>query len=207
MIEFAAPAPPAAAQSEAQIEEGEIQSAYTRLEACEEIEGPALVNERCEGYGGWTVYVGASDHSAGLAFSERARDEQMMQRPVTRGAFQSFASTLEWRVRRTGEAWVPFATIHRWTASTPIYDEAAGDFTGEMEVHEHVLAVAALREDGPIGACHIAYVDVSEVYDANTVARAAADLDADLFRCGFDDPVRIGAGEAVRIMARAGLDY
>ncbi len=36
---------------------------------------------------------------------------------------------------------------------------------------------------------------------------AVADLDADLFVCGYDDPVRIGAGEAVRIMARAGLDY
>ncbi|MEQ8406464.1 MAG: hypothetical protein RKE49_15315 [Oceanicaulis sp.] len=187
--------------------DGEVQSAYTRLEDCVEIEGSALVNERCEGYAGWAVFVVASEHSAGLAYSQRTRVEQQAQRPVRRGAFQSFSPVVEWRVRREADAWVPFATIHRWTSATPVYDPDAGAFTGETQTEEQVLVVTALREAGPIGACHIAYVDVTEVYDANSVARAVADLDADGFRCGYEDPVRIGAGEAVRVMARAGRPY
>ena len=189
------------------VEPEAVSSAYSQLDRCVEIDGPAPVNERCEGYGDWTVFIGASDHSAGLAYSQRARDEQMAQRPVSGGLFQSFARVIEWRVRDEAGGWTPFATIHRWTAATPVFDDAAGDFTGAVDTVAEVLTVTALRPEGPIGACHIAYVDAREVYDANLVARAAADLDAPLFRCGEDAPVRIGAGEAVRLMERAGLPY
>jgi hypothetical protein len=191
----------------AQIAEGEIQSGYSSLEDCVEVEGSAPINRRCSGYAGWDVYIGASEHSAGVAFSDRARDEQLAQRAVSGGLYQSFLERIEWRVRRSGGDWSPFATIHRWTASTPLIDDETGDFTGEVETVAEVLVVAALREEGPIGACHIAYVDTTEVHDANSVARAVADRDADGFRCGVDAPVRIGPGEAAQLMTRAGAEY
>jgi hypothetical protein len=179
--------------------QGEVSSAYTELADCVETDGPAPINEVCEGYAGWRVFIGASDHSAGLAYSERARGEQLAQRPITGGLFQSFSSTVEWRVRRVSGAWTPFATIHRWNSVTPELDET-GSPTGEFRTEAESLVVTALREAGPIGACHAAYVDVQGVYDANSVARAFADMMADDFRCGLDEPYRIGAGEAARLM-------
>lgn len=183
----------------------EISSVYTEMSDCVEIAGPALVNESCDGYGGWTVLVSASDHSAGLAYSDRARDEQFAQRPITDGQFQSFERTLEWRVRRHDQAWIPFATIHRWRSGTQVVDADTGAFTGEVETNSHLLVVTALRPEGPIGACHAAYVDVREVYEANIVARQFADAMADAFRCGIDAPYVIGAGEAARLMERGRL--
>jgi len=185
-----------------------IDSAYTRLDACEEVDGRALINERCEGYAGWAVYVGASDHSAGAAFSDRGRDAQLSQNPIGHGAqFQSFSRVVEWRVRAGANGWTPFATIHRWTSGSQVYDEAAGRMTGEVEQRDNVLVVSALRETGAMGGCHVAYVDARSVTDANRVARAAADLDTGAFRCGYDEPVWIRASGAAALMARAGRAY
>lgn len=183
----------------------EVSSAYSELSSCVEIEGPAPINERCEGYGGWTVFVSASDHSSGLAYSNRARDEQFTQRPITDGQFQSFERTIEWRVRQLDEAWAPFATIHRWRSGTQVVDPDTGAFTDEIETNSHLLVVTALRAQGPIGACHAAYVDVREVYEANIVARQFADAMADEFRCGIDAPYEIGAGEAAQLRERGRL--
>lgn len=185
-----------------------VSSVYVELTECEAVDGDAPVNERCEGYAGWDVRISASEHSASLAYSDRAMAEQFMQNPVTGGLDQSFSRTIEWRVRATESGdggWTPFATIHRWKAGAPVFDPDTGIPTGEWRTDAEVLVVTALREDGPIGACHAAYVDVQEVYDANTVARAFADSMADEFRCGVDDPYQIGAGEAARLMERGRL--
>ena len=183
----------------------EISSVYTEIDTCMETPGPAPINERCVGYAGWVIHIGASEHSAGLAYSDRARDEQLSQRPITTGLYQGFDRTIEWRVRRADDDWIAFATIHRWTSRTPVFDAETGAQAGETDIDAHLLVVSVLREDGPIGACHAAYIDVREVYDANTVARRFTDLMADRFRCGIDDPYRIGAGEAAMLMERGRL--
>ena len=188
-----------------QVSEGDISSVYSELEECVAVEGPAPVNERCPGHGDWSVYVGASEHSAGLAYSDRARAEQLAQRPITDGVSQGISRTLEWRVRRVDGAWAAFATIHRWS-SVVLDDTAPVTSDGPvMRTQTELLVVSVLREDGPIGACHAAYLDVQEVYDANTVARVFADRMADGFRCGIDMPYVIGAGQAALLMERGRL--
>ena len=188
-----------------QVSEGDISSGYSQLEDCPAVEGPAPVNERCPGYGGWSVYVGASEHSAGLAYSGRARAEQFAQRPITDGISQSFARTIEWRVRWSGGAWTPFATIHRWYSVTSHEGAPASKDRPAVDIGTELLVVSVLREDGPIGACHAAYLDVQEVYQVNDVARRFADQMADGFRCGIDAPYQIGAGEAALLMERGRL--
>ena len=183
----------------------EISSAYAEPENCVEIEGPAPITERCDGYAGWTLYIGASDHSASIAYSERAWQEQLMQNPISDGVYQGFVPRIEWRVRRIDETWTPFATIHRWTSATPLLDPETGDFTGEEEENSHLLVVTALRPEGAIGACHVGYVDVREVYDSNTIARVFADAMSDDFRCGIDEPYWVGAGEALILERRGRL--
>jgi hypothetical protein len=185
-----------------------VSSAYSELTECEAVDGDAPVNELCDGYAGWDVHISASEHSASLAYSDRAMAEQFMQNPVTGGLDQSFSRTIEWRVRaaESGDGgWTPFATIHRWTATSPVFDPDTGMPSGDWRTEAEVLVVSALREEGPIGACHAAYIDVQEVYDANTVARAFADSMADEFRCGIDQTYQIGAGEAARLMERGRL--
>ena len=188
-----------------QVSEGDISSGYSELENCVEVEGPAPVNERCPGYGGWSVYIGASELSAGVAYSDRARAEQLAQRPIAEGASQDVSRTIEWRVRRVDAAWRPFATIHRWYALVPDESAPAGADGPALRRASELLVVSVLREDGPIGACHAAYLDVQEIYDVNTVARRFADRMADEFRCGIDTPYAIGAGQAALLMERGRL--
>ena len=188
-----------------QVSEGDISSGYSELEDCVEVEGPAPVNERRRGYGGWVVSVGAREHSAGVAYSDRARAEQLAQRPIAEGASQDVSRTIEWRVRRVDAAWRPFATIHRWYALVPDESAPAGADGPALRRASELLVVSVLREDGPIGACHAAYLDVQEIYDVNTVARRFADRMADEFRCGIDTPYAIGAGQAALLMERGRL--
>lgn len=182
-----------------------VSSVYTELTGCDETDDGGGLLVRCDGHAGWDVYISAGEHSASLAYSGRAMNEQFMQNPISVGMDQYFSNTIEWRVREEAGGWTPFATIHRWMASTPIINPDTGMATGESRTDPEVLVVTALREEGPIGACHAAYLDVQEVYDANTVARAFADSMADEFRCGLDQPYRIDAGEAARLMERGRL--
>lgn len=182
-----------------------ISSVYTDIADCVSVDGPAQFTQRCAGYSGWTLTIGASEHSTGLAYSDRAVAEQFLQRPITDGLYQSFDPRIEWRVTPVDAGWEAFATIHRWRSSTPVIDPETGVATGETRTDSEVLVVTALRPDGPIGACHAAYVDARTVYDANTVARRFADAMADEFRCGVDAPYEIGAGEAVILNERGRL--
>jgi hypothetical protein len=189
----------------AQAAPAEVSSLYSEPDSCVAVPGPGPVTQRCQGYDGWAVYIGTSDHGAGLVISDRAWFEQFAQNPIPDGARQVLSPRVEWRVRRVGEDWKPFATIHRLTSSTADDDPAAGDFTAETAQNAQLLVVTVLRRDGPIGACHAAYVDVTTVYDANTIARLFADAMADEFRCGVDAPYEIGAAQAVRLMERGRL--
>ncbi len=165
------------------------QSAYTRIGDCSARNAPAgfefLISFlACEGYGGWTVYSGATEQSARIAFGERNLARQLSESPFTAvGAFSTTAETIEWRTQGR----MPFATIARWTARR-----------GPTRLEEY-LVVTAL--DSRNGACHVAYVDVTRVPNANAVARAAADQIADGYRCGSGAPMRIGAAEARHLMS------
>ena len=179
-----------------QVSEGDISSGYSELEDCVEVEGPAPVNERRRGYGGWVVSVGAREHSAGVAYSDRARAERLAQRPIADGASQDISRTIEWRLRRVDAAWSSFATIHRWYALVPGESAPAGADGPVMRPPTEPLVVSVLRGEGRIGAGHAAYLDVQEIHDVNASARRFADRMADAFRCGIDTPYAIGAGQA-----------
>ncbi len=165
------------------------ESAYTRLGDCSARNAPAGFEFldsflACEGYGRWTVYAGATGQSQRLAYGDRNLARQLSETPITvSGAMATTAETIEWRT--SGRQ--PYATIARWTARR-----------GPARLEEY-LVVSAL--DGQNGACHVAYVDVTEVSNANAVARQAADDLANGFRCGSRAPYRIGASEARRLMS------
>ena len=189
----------------AQATPAEVSSLYSEPDSCVAVPGPGPVMQRCQGYDGWAVYIGTSDHGDELVISDRAWLEQPAQNPIAEGASQTASPRVEWRVRQVAERWVPFATIHSSTFSAAGYDPAAGEFNDEPEQNSPLLVVTVLRRDGPVATCHAAYVDVSTVPDANTIARLFADAMADGFRCGVDEPYAIGAAQATRLMERGRL--
>lgn len=177
-------------------------STYTELDNCveihdEEVAG-AIINQRCEGYAGWPVYLAASEHSSSLAYSERGKQAQFAERPLRSGLFQSFSDTIEWRL---GDNGAPFATIHRWRAVAPVIDPDTGAFTGETERFGEELVVTALLDQGDLGACHIAYIDATEVRQANELARIIADAWGPDARCDGRAPFRVDAATAEFLFA------
>ena len=173
-------------------------STYTDLENCVEIPGEALVNQRCEGFEGWDIYTASSEHSAVIAFSDRGVESQFAQRPLRSGQFKNFSNRIEWRLADNGQA---FATIQRWQSVAPVLDEATGAPTGEFERFGEQLVVSALRAEGTPGACHIAYIDATEVSHANELARIFADEWAPDAPCDGRPPFNVDASTAEFLFA------
>ncbi len=174
-------------------------SVYSQIEACPDIEtqGLAPIMVRCEAVGEWTVTIGASDHSSRAAFGSRGIEAQLSEGPLTQGLAANVQRTVEWRGVRDGNWFAPYATILRWRSLTPrAADGSVGSFEDEWVRDEEFLVVSALRTDGEVSACHAAYVDVTQVEDANAIARAVADRESKSFACGDDEVMRIGAREA-----------
>ncbi|GJL97253.1 MAG: hypothetical protein DHS20C06_10700 [Hyphobacterium sp.] len=159
-------------------------SELSRIDACEDRDpgdiAPFLME--CESHAGYRVMMAASEHSASLAFGDNGMIEQFGEHPQINGLYVALGPVIEWR-HREGEA-TPYANIVRWRAITPVYDEANGVMTGEEIVSQNVLVVSALRPDGPVSACHVAYIDASEISGANEVAHRVAARYAPGFRCG-----------------------
>ena len=174
-------------------------SVYTALEACQERDAPtgAPLLLECAPQGEWRVFLGASDHASRLAVGSRGMDAQFAQSPLTRGVHQNVQRTIEWRGFRDANGFAPYATITRWRAFTPQFNQETGDFTSALVRDQDVLVVAALRADGPVSACHVAYIDAAEVGDANTIARRIADTRASEFVCG-EAVLRVDAANAAR---------
>ncbi|MCP2678202.1 hypothetical protein NHF45_01505 [Maricaulaceae bacterium NA33B04] len=164
-------------------------STYTRIGDCSARRAPAGMEYlnafmACEGYGGWAVYKGSTNQAERLAYGDRGLVRQLSQTPIrSTVGLASTAETIEWRTRGRQ----PYAVIARWTARR-----------GPTRLEEY-LVVSAL--DARNGACHLAYVDVTEVSNANDVARRIADRSAPGFTCGTQAPTRIGMSEARRLMA------
>ncbi|MEO1040612.1 MAG: hypothetical protein AAFX09_13850 [Pseudomonadota bacterium] len=173
-------------------------STYTAIEDCRERDGPesAPLFFECEAMGEWRVFLGASDHSSRLAFGQRGVETQFEQSPLTRGLFQNVGDVLEWRGLSRGEWFAPYATISRWRAVTQQYDQETGEFTDQVRRDQEFLVVAALRSDGPVSACHVAYIDAAQLASANLIARQIADNRASVFMCGRDEVLRINASNA-----------
>ncbi|WP_417493520.1 hypothetical protein [Maricaulis sp.] len=129
----------------------------------------------CAGYGGWTVHIVAGEHGAAVAYSQRGKEAQWSENPPRVAVFQDLGEVMEWRLDASG---APFATIYR------------SIFTGfEPGDGGQYLTVSALRPDGEIGACHVAYVEAARQPGANQIARDAADYLAPGWQCGVDEPI------------------
>jgi len=130
----------------------------------------------CEGYDDWTVHVIAGEHGASVAYSERGKDIQWRENPPRIGPFQDLGEVMEWRLGQDGRA---FATIYRSIFSG--FEPGQGD--GQY------LTVTALREEGPVGGCHVAYIEAAIQPGANQIARDAADYLAHDWQCGIEEPI------------------
>ena len=153
-------------------------SAYVRVfENCtmtESQEDPVTFSD-CAGYGDWMVYIVAGEHGVAVAYSDRGRQAQWTRNPPRVGIFQDLGQVSEWRLDDAGTA---FATIQRSIFTG--YEEGDGG---------QYLTVTALRASGPVGGCHVAYVEASQQPGANQIARDAADYLAPDWQCGVDEAI------------------
>ncbi|WP_339749072.1 hypothetical protein [uncultured Maricaulis sp.] len=162
----------------AQADDGANDSAYVRVfDDCttREAEDDPVFYSDCAGYGAWTVHILAGEHGAAVAYSRRGLEAQWSESPPRVGVFQDLGQVMEWRLDASGTA---FATIHR------------SIFTGfQAGEGGQYLTVTALRPEGELGACHVAYVEAAQQPNANQIARDAADYLAPDWQCGVDEPI------------------
>ncbi len=127
----------------------------------------------CAGYAGIALLVGESDLRFTIAYGVGGPADA--GGGMTLPPFNTIGDTMEWRL---DDARQPFATILRY------FTEA-----GEGVPEGQILVVTKLGGT----SCHVAYVDALANEDANTLARAAADLIAPNFRCDADMPLWVSA--------------
>ncbi|TGY88409.1 hypothetical protein E5163_11365 [Marinicauda algicola] len=158
------------------------ESVYTRIHDCLLIEEPLdipVAISACPGHDGTAVLLAGGDHGSAVAFGTRGHEAQFAEAPPRTGPLLGPGEVIEWRVA-DGAA---YATILRWLAS---------DY--ENETVGNWLVVTALRPEGEVTACQVAYVDALSLAEANALAREVADRIAPRFSCGEDLPVRFDAG-------------
>jgi len=157
-------------------------SAYvTVFESCTQHEAknePVWYSD-CAGYDDWTVHIIAGEHGSAVAYSDRGQDIQWRENPPRIGPFQDLGNVMEWRLNEEGDA---FATIHRTIYSGYDSDQNVDPHEGQY------LTVTALRREGPVGGCHVAYVEAAQQAGANQIARDAADMLAPDWQCGVEEP-------------------
>ena len=153
-------------------------SAYVRVfddcQSREAVDEPVYFSD-CVGYGDWMVFIVASEHGAAVAYSDRGQDTQWAENPPRTGPFHDLGEVMEWRLDADGEA---FATIYRSLFSGFVAGRDEGQY----------LTVTALRPDGPVGGCHVAYIEAALQPGANQIARDAADMLAPDWQCGVEEP-------------------
>jgi hypothetical protein len=146
---------------------------------------------RCKGVNGMAVLVHAGDQRMTMSFGPRAKNEPAAGQTL-QGFNDVYKARIEWRFVREGRGRLrPFAAIVRWNTSVLDDDDTPGKAGSALPktVHGQVLVVTRL---GPIGACHVGYVDALANPDANELARKIADERARTFRCDTDKPVIVG---------------
>ena len=177
----------------------EDRSETTRIEMCESRDPGdfAHILAECESYAGYRVMLAASEHSARLSFGRNGMLAQFDEAPRIGGLYVALGPVIEWR-HRAGEDF-PYDNIVRWRCFLPQRDEETGEMTNEEEIIDNVLVVSRLDNDSAMSACHIAYIDATEVYGANEVAHRLARRYAPEFRCGVDPVMRINARSAEQL--------
>lgn len=159
-------------------------SEYSRLENCQDRDPGDLAPylEVCEGPQGRDIWLPYSEHSSAMAIGPNGIEAQFDERPVIGGLNMTIGPVIDWRYAEGEDR--PYAAIVRYRGMTPEYDPEAGDFTGRTEINDNVLVVMALRDEGPVSACHVAYIDAAEIPGANEVAFRLTARYANNFRCG-----------------------
>lgn len=162
---------------------GKISSLYTSLDLekkCKLVktfpnEGGGAIWE-CRGHNGMRVRVAEGDLRFFISYGPKADTQTAAGQTLS--PFNSIHKTLEWRVERIGNAWVPFATILRY-----FWD--SGGRKGQT------LVVTKL---GSNDACHVAHIVADGNRHANEQARQAADARARTFDCKNTQTMRFGPG-------------
>lgn len=164
-----------------------ISNAYSRLnlDRCLDVtprdEESDRVSYRCKGFkniAAYDVFVSESDARFYISYGPNAAEQKAAGQ--TLAPFNSIGDGIEWRLRRRGGDWQPFATILRYFTDVPDGDTF---YRGEVLV----VAKFAGRE-----ACHVAYIDARANVNANRMAREAADRLVRTFDCATDDPIVYG---------------
>ena len=172
--------------------EGANDSAYVRVfDNCttHQAEDEPIHFSDCTGYGDWTVHMIAGEHGAAVAYSQRGKETQWGENPPRAAVFQDLGQVMEWRLDASG---VAFATIYR------------SIFTGyEPGDGGQYLTVSALRPEGDLGACHVAYVEAAQQPEANQIARDVADYLAPDWQCGVDAPIVFDLDSEMDVMTVA----
>ncbi|WP_420433474.1 hypothetical protein [Hyphobacterium sp.] len=170
-------------------------SVFTEFENCEDRDPGDLAPylQVCEGPDGREIWLPYSEHSGAMAIGPNGIETQLDERPEIGGLDMLIGPVIDWRY--ADGAPTPYAAIVRYRGMTPNYDADAAEFTGGAVTNSNVLVVIALREQGPVSACHVGYVDAMQVPNANERAHAlAAELAPD-FHCGADRIRYVGDGK------------
>jgi hypothetical protein len=145
----------------------------TKGKTCKQLKDEHELSEfECAGPAGQSVVFADMGGLFGVQFGKDA----LLQPPFP-AADRSIGDKIEWRLDANGQ---PYASILR-------------TFLGEQppprkpQVHQ---ALVVTKIDGD-SACHVAYVN-AKIANANAKAAGIADAKAKAFRCGTDQPERIG---------------
>lgn len=165
----------------------EIVSVYTDLDVARDCttfsvneEGGDFANLACNGYGGYPVLIYAADLRESIFYGfPKGGDGPVWE---SFAAFNSAGPKIEWRVARTGDQAIPFATIHRWSVSDP----------EDPDKNVEVLVVEKVGQIGEQDGCAVGLVLATGNPQANDTARKIADEQARGFACGGDERVLVG---------------
>jgi hypothetical protein len=164
----------------------EISSVYTDLSFDKDCtafdineEGGEFLNQVCNGYGGYPIFVYGADLRESWYFGFPKPADYVWE---TFSAFNSGSSKVEWRVSRDGDRVTPFATIHRWAISD----------AEDAEKKTEVLVVAKVGQVTEQDGCAVGLVMATGNPQANETARKIADEQARGFACGGDERVLVG---------------
>ncbi len=153
----------------------EIISAYSEvnLDECLLLDSSDMrARWACPGYKGYPLYIVESDLRFYVSYGFGAPDEKAAGQTLP--PFNYINNKIEWRLKQTNEGnYLPFATILRWFIDTDVENK-----------YDSMLIITKIEENN---TCHIAYIDVKLVKNANQIARDIADEAAQDFDCENDE--------------------
>lgn len=167
----------------AQFAEGH-RSEFTQFDNCEDRDPGDLAPylQVCFGPQGQEIWLPYSEHSSAMAIGPNGIEAQLDERLSLGGLDMMIGPVIDWRYAPDSDE--PYAAIVRYRGMTPNYNQETAEYTGGTTTHSNILVVIALRADGPVSACHMAYINAMEMPNANEIAHALAADVAPRFVCG-----------------------